>query len=726
MNDNDFDDDTIITYYEACIPKGSQKLVGNASLSSFIFGLFVVIYITILFIIIRKNYLLTHNTRFNAFFLPIYNYPVIFVMFISFIIGIVNIIGDENYQLKYLLYFYTLKWFVYQICQITLMIFFLYQGIGLNVIKKSFLISILWSLITTIIIISLIGMNFNDEEYDNLDNIIISYIVFISVISIFQIIVWLSPQKSLYRRPAAIFIAQAFLLVNIISFILLVSIFATEENKNSICGLKIYTKLLDFIEPLIFLRSMNLDSMFWQGLYASEEANLNQPLLGIWEMGRQTLTAVSDCVNLFEKKVINIIPFNYLTLDTTSFIAGGASRVYKGNCFEIDRVVAVKILFCMELTPERIVQFCNEATLLNSLNHPNIVTCYGVSLMPPAISLVTEYCHYGSLYNFLHTYDVVRETFKEDSSYHAERVLRISDVSSISFASYKLYDNSSSIGTKEHELSARTLSSQIKDSLLSASYSISSNEMIKRVEDAIDFKDELTNSGKLKNAQDFMSSKEMRYGLGPENKSANRISTNSNIIHDNVRDASVNSFRTTTSKQTLGNFLPLDFKVKLCYECCSGIAYLHSKGFVHNDVKSLNFLVTKDLTVKLSDLGETRISNSKISAEDIPTSVNWSAPELLCGIESVNTAADVWGLALVCIEILTGSVPFDTPEYRTIQLKAFAQKLKEGLRPEIPSEIKESQYKWLSDLIELAWAYDPSKRCTAEYMVKEFQKQLKK
>jgi hypothetical protein len=153
-------------------------------------------------------------------------------MFISFIIGIVNIIGDENYQLKYLLYFYTLKWFVYKICQITLMIFFLYQGIGLNVIKKSFLISILWSLITTIIIISLIGMNFNDEEYDNLDNIIISYIVFISVISIFQIIVWLSPQKSLYRRPAAIFIAQAFLLVNIISFILLVSIFATEENKN--------------------------------------------------------------------------------------------------------------------------------------------------------------------------------------------------------------------------------------------------------------------------------------------------------------------------------------------------------------------------------------------------------------------------------------------------------------------------------------------------------------
>jgi serine/threonine protein kinase len=304
-------------------------------------------------------------------------------------------------------------------------------------------------------------------------------------------------------------------------------------------------------------------------------------------------------------------------------------------------------------------------------------------------------------------------------------VLRISDVSSISFASHKLYDNSFSIGTKEHELSARSLSNQIKESLLSANYSCSSQEMMKRIEDAIEFKDDVASSEKLKNAHDFMVSKEMRYGLGPEQNSVNRISTNSNAMHDNSRDDSANSFRSSASKQTLGNFLPLDFKVKLCYECCSGIAYLHSKGFVHNDVKSLNFLVSRDLTVKLSDLGETRLTNSEISAEDIPTSVNWSAPELLCGTDSVHTAADVWGLALVCIEILTGAIPFDTPEYRTMQLKAFAQKLKEGLRPEIPKEIRESKYKWLCDLIELAWVYEPSKRCSAEYMVKEFQKQLK-
>jgi hypothetical protein len=46
----------------------------------------------------------------------------------------------------------------------------------------------------------------------------------------------------------------------------------------------------------------------------------------------------------------------------------------------------------MELTPGRVVEFCNEATLLNSLQHDNIVHCHGVAIMPPAISLVNSVC----------------------------------------------------------------------------------------------------------------------------------------------------------------------------------------------------------------------------------------------------------------------------------------------------------------------------------------------
>lgn len=50
--------------------------------------------------------------------------------------------------------------------------------------------------------------------------------------------------------------------------------------------------------------------------------------------------------------------------------------------------MAVKILFCIELTPERVISFCHEASVLHALRHTNIVQCVGVAVMPPAICLV--------------------------------------------------------------------------------------------------------------------------------------------------------------------------------------------------------------------------------------------------------------------------------------------------------------------------------------------------
>lgn len=66
--------------------------------------------------------------------------------------------------------------------------------------------------------------------------------------------------------------------------------------------------------------------------------------------------------------------------------------------------MAIKFLFSLELTPDRIVEFCNEAALLHSLKHPNIVECQGVAIMPPAISLV-------STPNLLYTFTEFIPTF---------------------------------------------------------------------------------------------------------------------------------------------------------------------------------------------------------------------------------------------------------------------------------------------------------------------------
>jgi serine/threonine protein kinase len=60
------------------------------------------------------------------------------------------------------------------------------------------------------------------------------------------------------------------------------------------------------------------------------------------------------------------------------------------------------MLFTMELDAEVLRAFIQEARVLYSLRqHPNLLRCLGVAIMPPAACLVTEYCARGSLFEVL-------------------------------------------------------------------------------------------------------------------------------------------------------------------------------------------------------------------------------------------------------------------------------------------------------------------------------------
>ena len=164
--------------------------------------------------------------------------------------------------------------------------------------------------------------------------------------------------------------------------------------------------ICDVIQPFLILRLLVDDSMFWQGLVdvsnGSGSSVVNQPLVGLWErFGRNTIHEVVETIEVLEKEIVPIIPFGMISMDADTFVAGGAARVYRGRVK--NQEVAIKILFCIDLTPERVIDFCKESTLLYSLRSPNIVQCLGVAIMPPALCLVTEYCLYGSLFDFLHT-----------------------------------------------------------------------------------------------------------------------------------------------------------------------------------------------------------------------------------------------------------------------------------------------------------------------------------
>jgi TonB family protein len=86
--------------------------------------------------------------------------------------------------------------------------------------------------------------------------------------------------------------------------------------------------------------------------------------------------------------------------------------------------------------------------------------------------------------------------------------------------------------------------------------------------------------------------------------------------------------------------------------------YAHRHGIVHRDVKPANIMLTADGGVKVMDFGVARLDSSNLTvAGSVVGSVRYMAPEQMLG-QRVDGRADVFSLAAVAYELLTGAPPF--------------------------------------------------------------------
>eukprot|EP01117_Protostelium_nocturnum_P016988 TRINITY_DN6823_c0_g1_i1.p1 TRINITY_DN6823_c0_g1~~TRINITY_DN6823_c0_g1_i1.p1 ORF type:complete len:1316 (+),score=310.29 TRINITY_DN6823_c0_g1_i1:1-3948(+) len=84
---------------------------------------------------------------------------------------------------------------------------------------------------------------------------------------------------------------------------------------------------------------------------------------------------------------------------------GAFGVVFKGHWRELE--IAVKQIKSEHVTKEQVEEFLSESTLLQNLRkHPNIVMFIGITVPPQPLSLVTEYCGGGGLYQYLRIHDV--------------------------------------------------------------------------------------------------------------------------------------------------------------------------------------------------------------------------------------------------------------------------------------------------------------------------------
>ena len=137
---------------------------------------------------------------------------------------------------------------------------------------------------------------------------------------------------------------------------------------------------------------------------------------------------------------------------------------------------------------------------------------------------------------------------------------------------------------------------------------------------------------------------------------------------------------------------------------CEVLAHVHANGIVHRDVKPSNILVSADDRVYLADFGVSRLVEAvgRMTGSGIVMgTTTYMAPEQVRDAD-VSYPADVYSLALVLLECLTGEV-----EYPGVGVESAVARLARS--PEIPDgpEI-------LTSVLKAMTRFEPERRPTAE------------
>jgi serine/threonine protein kinase len=116
--------------------------------------------------------------------------------------------------------------------------------------------------------------------------------------------------------------------------------------------------------------------------------------------------------------------------------------------------------------------------------------------------------------------------------------------------------------------------------------------------------------------------------------------------------------------------LSLTESLSIMAQTTDGLAYAHSMGIIHRDIKPSNLMIVPSSgLVKIMDFGIARLRGSQNLTRDgsIIGTLAYMAPEQLRG-EQGDERSDLYSLAVVLYEMLTGSAPFVAKtEYDLIQ-----------------------------------------------------------
>ena len=144
--------------------------------------------------------------------------------------------------------------------------------------------------------------------------------------------------------------------------------------------------------------------------------------------------------------------------------------------------------------------------------------------------------------------------------------------------------------------------------------------------------------------------------------------------------------------------LTLDKSIFVAQQICDGLAEAHRLGVVHRDLKPQNIMIDREGSAHIMDFGIARSLKSGEATEAgvIIGTPGYMSPEQAGGQEA-DQRSDLYALAVILYEMLTGRRPFEADSARSLALKQRTEIPPDPrvLNPQIPESLARSILKGL-------------------------------